>query len=45
MKILYESDLAGSKNHGMAYRIYQFSKEFGESGHEGESMCEKKFDR
>ena len=34
MKILYESDLAGSKNHGMAYRIYQFSKEFVESGHE-----------
>ena len=34
MKILYESDLAGSKYHGMAYRIYQFSKEFVESGHE-----------
>ena len=34
MKILYESDLAGSKYHGMAYRIYQFSKEFTDRGHE-----------
>ena len=34
MRILYESDLAGSKYHGMAYRIYQFSREFVERGHE-----------
>lgn len=34
MRILYESDLAGSKYHGMAYRIYQFSKEFTDKGHE-----------
>lgn len=34
MKILYESDLAGSKYHGMAYRIYQFSKEFTDREHE-----------
>lgn len=34
MRILYESDLAGSKYHGMAYRIYQFSKEFVDRGHE-----------
>lgn len=34
MRILYESDLAGSKYHGMAYRIYQFSYEFKKQGHE-----------
>lgn len=34
MRILYESDLAGSRHHGMAYRIYQFSCEFKEHGHE-----------
>lgn len=34
MRILYESDLAGSKYHGMAYRIYQFSQAFVEAGHE-----------
>lgn len=34
MRILYESDLAGSKYHGMAYRIYQFSYEFKKLGHE-----------
>ena len=34
MKILYESDLAGSKYHGMAYRIYQFSKELTDREHE-----------
>jgi glycosyltransferase involved in cell wall biosynthesis len=34
MRILYECDLAGSKFHGMAYRIFQFSKEFIKRGHE-----------
>lgn len=34
MRILYESDLAGSRYHGMAYRIYQFSSEFKKRGHE-----------
>ncbi len=34
MRILYESDLAGSKYHGMAYRIYQFSREFVSRGHQ-----------
>lgn len=34
MRILYESDLAGSKHHGMAYRIYQFASEFIKEGHE-----------
>lgn len=34
MRILYEQDLAGSKYHGMAFRIYQFSKEFVDNGHE-----------
>lgn len=34
MRILYESDLAGSSYHGMAYRIFQFSCEFKKRGHE-----------
>ena len=34
MRIIYECDLAGSKYHGMAYRIYQFGKEFVERGNE-----------
>lgn len=34
MRILYESDLAGSKYHGMAYRIFQFSLEFKKRGHD-----------
>lgn len=34
MRILYESDLAGSRYHGMAYRIFQFSSEFKKRGHE-----------
>lgn len=34
MRILYESDLAGSRYHGMAYRIFQFSNEFKKRGHE-----------
>lgn len=33
MRILYESDLAGSSHHGMAYRIFQFSREFMKRGH------------
>jgi glycosyltransferase involved in cell wall biosynthesis len=33
MRILYECDLAGSKYHGMAYRIFQFSSEFVKHGH------------
>lgn len=34
MRILYECDLAGSRYHGMAYRIFQFSCEFKKRGHE-----------
>jgi len=34
MRILYECDLAGSKYHGMAYRIFQFSSEFVKQGHD-----------
>jgi len=34
MRILYESDLAGSSYHGMAYRIFQFSCEFKKKGHD-----------
>ncbi|MCE5344870.1 MAG: glycosyltransferase family 4 protein [Bacteroidales bacterium] len=34
MRILYECDLAGSSVHGMAYRIFQFSREFQKKGHE-----------
>ena len=32
MRVLYEADLAGSKIHGMAYRIFQFCEEFGKRG-------------
>jgi len=34
MRILYECDLAGSRYHGMAYRIFQFSSEFVKQGHD-----------
>jgi len=34
MKILFESDLAGSRKYGMTHRIYQFSEEFIRRGHE-----------
>lgn len=33
MNILYECDLAGSRKHGMAHRIYQFSEMFIKEGH------------
>lgn len=34
MRILYESDLAGSRKYGMTHRIYQFSEQFIKKGHQ-----------